>query len=155
MILMLSYFEGMLTEEEMKQKKFQPRNMVSKEVAGICGVARMADKARAAHTGQIREYKYGADSQQDTRILTFLGITPDAFQEAAVRNTNDVRLGAWVLDHCKRSDEDISKFNQQLLSWWKTNTPRNYFSKRRRQLAREQPDLSLTFWDWLFICLFG
>lgn len=135
----------------MKQKTFRPRNIISTEVAGIRGVARMTDKARAAYTGQIGEYKYGADSQQDSRILAFLGISADAFQEAAVRITNDIKFGAWVLDNCKRSDEDISKFNQQVLTWWKTNTPRNYFSKRRRQLAREQPDLTLTFWDWLFI----
>lgn len=135
----------------MKQKTFRPRNIISTEVAGIRGVARMTDKARTAYTGQIGEYKYGADSQQDSRILAFIGISADAFQEAAVRITNDIKFGAWVLDNCKRSDEDISKFNQQVLTWWKTNTPRNYFSKRRRQLAREQPDLTLTFWDWLFI----
>ena len=135
----------------MKEKTFRPRNIVSKEVAGIRGVARMADKARTAHTGKIGVYKYGVDSQQDTRILTFLGISADVFQEAAVRITNDVKLGAWVLDNCKRSDEEISKFNQHLLSWWRSNTSRNYFSKRRRELAREDIDWSPSFWDWLFI----
>ena len=135
----------------MEQKTFRPRNIVSKEVAGIRGVARMADKARAARVGQIGAYKYGVDSQQDTRILAFLGISAEVFQEAAVRITNDVKLGAWVLDNCKRSEEEISKFNRQLLAWWRSNTPRNYFSKRRRELAREDVDLSLSFWDWLFI----
>ncbi len=42
----------------MKQKTFRPRNIVNKEVAGIRGVARMADKARAAYAGKIGAYKY-------------------------------------------------------------------------------------------------
>ena len=137
----------------MKKSTFRPRNLVSKEVAGICGVARMADKARAAHAGNIGTYKYGTDSQQDDRILSFLGITADAFQETAVRITNDVRLGAWVLDNCNRSEEDISKFNRQLKIWWKSKAPRNYFSKRRRQLAREDTDYALSFFDWLLILI--
>lgn len=135
----------------MKQKTFRPRNIVNKEVAGIRGVARMADKARAAHAGTIGTYKYGTDSMQDTRILSFLGISADAFQDAAVQHTNDVRLGGWVLDNCNRSDEQISAFNRQLVSWWRSHAPRNYFSTRRRELAREESDFSLSFWDWLLI----
>ena len=135
----------------MRQKTFRPRNIINKEVAGIRGVARMADKARAAHAGEIGAYKYGTDSQQDTRILSFLGISADVFQEAAVRIINDVRLGSWVLDNCNRSDKEISTFNRQLVTWWRSHTPRNYFSKRRRELAREESDLS--FWNWLLIWL--
>ena len=59
----------------MKKDTFRPRDILNKEVAGICGVARMTDKARAAHTGEIGSYKYGADSEQDTAILSFLGIS--------------------------------------------------------------------------------
>ena len=133
----------------MKQKTFRPRNIVNKEVAGIRGVSRMADKAWAAYAGKIGAYKYGVDSEQDKRILSFLGISADAFQDAAIRITNDVRLGAWVLDNCNRSDEQISAFNRQLVSWWRKQAPRNYFSKRRRELAREDTDFS--FWDILSI----
>lgn len=137
----------------MKKKTFRPRNLVSKDVAGICGVARMADKARAAHAGNIGTYKYGADSQQDSRILSFLGITADTFQEVAVRITNDIRLGVWVLDNSDRSDEDISKFNRQLKTWWKSKARSNYSSKRRQKLAREDSDYSLSFLDWLLILI--
>lgn len=137
--------------KQMKNKLFRPRNLISKEVAGICGVARMTDKARAAHEGNIGTYKYGADSEQDSRILSFLRISADAFQQAAVRITNDIKLGAWVLDNCKRSDEDIKKFNRRLIVWWKSKSPRNYFSKRRRQLAREDSDYSQSLWEWLLI----
>ncbi len=124
----------------MSKNTFKPRDLLNKEVAGICGAARLADKARAAHSGEVGSYKYGADSKQDSGILSFLGISADAFQEASVQHTNDVRLGVWVLDHCSRSDEEISKFNHQLVSWWRKNTPQDYLSKRRRELVKDNDD---------------
>ncbi len=120
----------------MKKKNFRPRDMINKEVAGICGVARLTDKARADHAGEIGNYKYGNDSKQDSGILSFLDISADTFQEAAVRIDNDVTLGAWILDNCNRTDEEISQFNRKLKVWWQHNMPRNSFSKRRRELAR-------------------
>ena len=119
----------------MSQKTFRPRDILNKEVAGICGVARMADKARAAHTEDIGSYKYGADSEQDTAILSFLGISTEAFQEAAVQIDNDVKLGAWILGKCEKSSEEVSEFNNKLKSRVKQITPRSTFSNRRRQLA--------------------
>ena len=129
----------------MKQNAFRPRDILNKEVAGICGVARLTDKARAAHAGEIGKYKYGVDSEQDKAILSFLGISVEAFQEAAVRIDNDVRLGAWVLDNCGRSDKDISTFNRKLRSWWKNKIPQDSFSKRRRELGQQEENRT-RFW---------
>lgn len=129
----------------MKQSAFRPRDLLNKEVDGICGVARLADKARAAHAGEIGSYKYGANSKQDMGILSFLGISAEAFQEATVRIDNDIKLGAWVLDNCGRSDKDISTFNRKLRAWWQNNMPRDDFSKRRRKLAEKDENRSL-FW---------
>lgn len=136
----------------MKQKTFQPRNIANKEIAGICGVARMADKALTVHNGKNSTYKYGVDSKLDTHILSFLGISADSFQEAAVRINNDVRLGAWVLENCIRSDEEISTFNGQLLSWWKRNSHRNYLSERRSELATKSESQS-SFWEWFLTAI--
>ena len=129
----------------MKQNVFRPRDLLNKEVAGICGVARLTDKARAVHAGEIGSYKYGADSKQDTAILSFLGISAAAFQKAAVQIDNDVRLGAWVLDNCGRSDKDISTFNRKLRSWWKHKIPQDSFSKRRRELGQQEEN-RMRFW---------
>ena len=122
----------------MKQTTFRPRTLLNKEVAGICGVARLTDKARAAHAGNIGSYKYGADSEQDTAILSFLGISADVFQEAAVRIDHDTRLGAWVLDNCKKSSKEILALNRKLKLWWQSKMPRDTYSKRRRELARRR-----------------
>ena len=121
-----------------KKNAFRPRDLINKEVAGICGVARLVDKARAAHAGNIGTYKYGADSEQDTAILAFLGISAEDFQEAAVRISNDIRLGTWVLDNCRRSDKDISIFNRKLKAWWQNKVPPNTYSKRLRELKRKE-----------------
>ena len=131
--------------KKMKQSAFRPRDILNKEVAGICGVARLTDKARAAHAGEIGRYKYGTDSKQDTAILSFIGISSETFQEAAVQIDNDVRLGAWVLDTCGRSDKDISTFNRKLRSWWKNKLPQDSFSKRRRQLGQQEENRT-RFW---------
>ena len=127
---------------KVMKNTFKPRDMINKEVAGICGVARLTDKARAAQAEEIGNYKYGADSKQDSGILSFLGISADAFQEAAVRIDNDVKLGAWILDNCNRSDEEISEFNRQFVSWWKKNYSHDYLPKRRK-FIKEDKHLSL------------
>lgn len=137
----------------MKQNNFRPRDLLSKEVAGICGVARLTDKARAAHAGEIGNYKYGADSEQDTAILSFLDISVETFQGAAVRIDNDVKLGAWVLDNCSRSSEEVSAFNRKMKAWWQNKMPQDDFSKRRRQLAQQAENRRLSWfhrerWWW-------
>ena len=131
----------------MKQNTFRPRDLLNKDVAGIYGVARLTDKARAAHTGEIGSYKYGADSEQDTAILAFLGISAETFQEAAVRIDHDVKLGAWILDNCERSSEEVSKFNRKMKVWWQSKMPQDEFSKRRRKLAQEKENRRL-FWSY-------
>ena len=130
----------------MKQNTFRPRDILNKEVAGICGVARLTDKARAAHTGEIGSYKYGADSEQDMAILSFLGISVETFQEAAVRIDHDVKLGAWILDNCERSSEEVSKFNRKMKTWWQSKMPQDNFSKRRRKLAQEEENRRRFWW---------
>ena len=141
----------------MKQNTFRPRDILNKEVAGICGVARLTDKARAAHAGTIGSYKYGADSEQDTAILSFLGISAEVFQEAAVRIDHDIKLGAWILDNCERSSDEISKFNRKMKSWWQSKIPQDEFSKRRRKLSYERENRRLYWTDgrrWLWNKLF-
>lgn len=137
-----SYF-GILMEEEMKHSNFRPRGIINQDIAGICGVARMTDKARAAHSGEIGSYKYGANSEQDREILTFLGISEEAFQDAAVKLTNDVKLGSWILDNCEKSSEEISKFNRKFKYSWQQKTTEHGYSKRRRELNAE--GLSIPF----------
>ena len=134
----------------MKHNTFRPRDLLNKEVAGICGVARLTDKARAAHIGNIGSYKYGTASEQDTGILAFLGISSEVFQEAAVRIDNDIKLGAWVLDNCEKSSAEVSAFNRKLKFWWQSKMRPDTYSKRRRELARRRKSSESSETDWLF-----
>ena len=119
-----------------------PRSARAKDVGGLCGVARMADKARAERAGKIGAYKYGEDSGQDVRILTALGISADDFQEAAVNNPNDIELGLWVLENAGKSPEEIDTLNQRLLNYGPDENTRERFEARCREVAPERTDIN-------------
>ena len=119
-----------------------PRSARAKDIAGICGVARMADKGRAERAGKIGEYLYGDDSGQDVRILTFLGISAADFQEAAVNNPNDLEIGAWVLENCGKSQDEIETFNQTLVNYGPNETTRERFEARCQEVDPTRTDIT-------------
>lgn len=119
-----------------------PRSARGRDVAGICGVARMADKARAERAGKIGDYKYGDISGQDVRILEFLGISADDFQEAAVNNPNDIEIGEWVLKNCEKSQEEIDTFNQAMVNRGPDETTRERFEARRQEVDPTRTDIT-------------
>ena len=119
-----------------------PRSARARDIAGICGVARMADKGRAERAGKIGEYVYGDDSGQDVRILTFLGISAADFQEAAVNNPNDLEIGAWVLENCGKSQDEIETFNQTLVNYGPNETTRERFEARCQEVDPTRTDIT-------------
>lgn len=119
-----------------------PRSARSKDVAGICGVARMADKARADRAGNIGDYKYGDISGQDVRILEFLGVSADDFQEAAVKNPNDIELSEWVQENCDKSQEEIDTYNHAMVNRGPDDTTRERFEARRQEVDPTRTDIT-------------
>ena len=119
-----------------------PRSARAKDIAGICGVARMADKARAERAEKIGEYKYGDDSGQDVRILTFLGISAADFQEAAVNNPNDLEIGAWVLENCGKSQDDMDAFNETLVNYAPNEASQERFNARIQEIDPSRTDIT-------------
>ena len=119
-----------------------PRSARAKDVAGICGVARMADKARAARAEKIGAYIYGDDSGQDVRILTFLGISATDFQEAAVKNPNDIEIGDWVLENCDKLDDAIQSFNETLINYAPNEASQERFNARRQEIDPTRTDIT-------------
>ena len=119
-----------------------PRSPHAKDVADCHGVARMADKARAARAEKIGEYKYGEDSGQDRRILEFLGVSAEDFQEAAVNNPNDVEIGDWVLEQSGKGADEIAAFNERMANWGpEDESSRAYFEQRRQEVAPTRTDI--------------
>ena len=119
-----------------------PRSARAKDIAGICGVARMADKARAERAEKIGEYIYGDDSGQDVRILTFLGISAADFQEAAVNNPNDLEIGAWVRENCDKSPDEIDAFNETLVNYGPNEASQERFNARIQEIDPSRTDIN-------------
>ncbi|RKU08350.1 hypothetical protein C6501_16610 [Candidatus Poribacteria bacterium] len=119
-----------------------PRSARARDVAGICGAARMADKARAERAGKIGDYKYGDISGQDVRILTFLGISANDFQEAAVNNPNDIEISEWVQEHCDKPLEEIDAFNHAMVNRGPDETSRERFEARRQEVDPTRTDIT-------------
>ena len=119
-----------------------PRSARARDIAGICGVARMADKGRAERAEKIGEYVYGDNSGQDVRILTFLGISAADFQEAAVNNPNDLEIGAWVLENSGKSQDEIETFNQTLVNYGPNETTRERFEARCQEVDPTRTDIT-------------
>lgn len=119
-----------------------PRSARAKDIAGICGVARMADKARAERAEKIGEYVYGDASGQDVRILTFLGISASDFQEAAVNNPNNLEIGAWVLENCDKSQDEIDAFNETLVNYGPNEASQERFNARIQEIDPSRTDIA-------------
>ncbi|MXV73798.1 DUF5069 domain-containing protein [Candidatus Poribacteria bacterium] len=119
-----------------------PRSARAKDIAGICGVARMADKARAERAEKIGAYLYGDDSGQDVRILTFLGISAADFQEAAVNNPNNLEIGAWVLENCGKSQDEIDTFNETLVNYGPNEASQERFNARIQEIDPSRTDIN-------------
>jgi hypothetical protein len=86
-----------------------PRTPYDRSIAGIYGLMRMADKARAAKAGKLNGYIY--DCPIDQEILAFLNISADDYQEAAYHNVNNIELSDWVKNNTQRTQSEISQFN--------------------------------------------
>ena len=113
-----------------------PRRPSNLAVAGIVGAARMTDKARAYNNETLGEYVYGEHSGLDQRVLAFLGISADAYAEAAGAH-DDTALGNWVLETSEKSAAEIAEFNDTEL----THLPDTEAHKQRLKdrLARYAP----------------
>lgn len=119
-----------------------PRSARAKDIGGICGVARMADKARAERAEKIGEYVYGDNSGQDVRILAFLGISAADFQEAAVNNPNNLEIGAWVLENCGKSQDEIDAFNETLVNYGPNEATQERFNARIQEIDPSRTDIN-------------
>ncbi len=119
-----------------------PRSARARDIAGICGVARMADKARAERAGKIGDYKYGDISGQDVRILAFLDVSADDFQEAAVNNPNDIELGEWVQENCNKSQQEIDTYNHAMINRGPDETTQERFEARRQEVDASRTDIT-------------
>jgi len=97
---------------EIDLTQHPPRTPYNRSVAGLYGLSRMSDKARAAKVDKLNDYIYNCPI--DEIILAFLNITAEDFQDAAWHNVNDIELSDWVRDQTERTQGEISHFNHTI-----------------------------------------
>ncbi|MAJ74320.1 hypothetical protein CMK13_15065 [Candidatus Poribacteria bacterium] len=94
-----------------------PRSPYDRNVAGLFGIARMADKARASRCEKNGDYKYGQYSPFDVYLLELLDIEAEQFQQIAIDNPNNLDLGEWILLNTATDSDRIATWNQQALNF--------------------------------------
>ena len=125
----------------MNLTKQPPRRPSNLSVAGIVGLARMTDKARAYNNETLGEYIYGGGSGLDRKILDFLSISDEQFAET-VEEYDDHTQGAWVTEQSTRTISEIKEFNQQELSIEpQTEEYRQRLKERLAKYAPERTDI--------------
>lgn len=87
-----------------------PRRPSNASLAGIVGVARLADKARAHVAETLGDFVYGNNSGLDLITLEFLDTDADTFAEAADLHDDDA-LADWIRKASDLTDKDIADFN--------------------------------------------
>ena len=121
-----------------------PRSPFCRDVAGIYGIARMSDKARASKADRLGEYMYNCPI--DKAILEFLGFSADEFREAAYQNLNDEELGAWVLGETSRGRNEIPAFSAGLRQMGPdTEEKREKFRKAVEKIAPGRAEITTHF----------
>ena len=128
---------------EVDLGKRAPRSPYVRDVAGVFGLARMADKARADKRGRLGEYIYNCPIDQ--AITDVLGFSAEDFKEAAYLNPNDLELGDWVREHISAHSGEISEFNHRISGKGPENTKECEIFKGA--LANAAPDRTdITTW---------
>ena len=121
-----------------------PRTPYDRSIAGIYGLLRMADKARAAKTNTLNGYIYNCPIDQE--ILTFLGISAEAFQDAAYHNVNNIELSEWVKNNTSRTQAEISQFNYDISHKGPEGEElKNIFNTVRERVAPGRIDITAWF----------
>ena len=124
-----------------------PRSPYNTDIAGIAGLARTLDKARALNTDSIGDYWYGEDSGHDRQILRFLGVTPQEFLNLIKDLPSDNDVTDWIQTQAPKNTDEIAAFNNEMVSRRPaTNRHRAFFTKLINKLDPSRTDIQ-TFFD--------
>ena len=129
----------------MNLTKQPPRRPSNMGMAGIVGLARMTDKARAHNNKTLGEYLYGENSGLDAKVLKFINMTDNEYAEAA-DEMNDAALSSLALNKAQKSPEEVEAFNKkQLEEEPQDERHRQMLKERLRKYAPERTDIKTVF----------
>jgi hypothetical protein len=97
------------------RKKLLPRSPYDR-LGGYVHLPRLIDKAKLHSKGLLNGYNYKTVGF-DKHLLTFLKLSPDAFEEAANRLDNDEAILQWIDQNgTKHSPDAIEEWNHAMIS---------------------------------------
>lgn len=105
-------------------------------LGGIAHLARLIDKIRLRHAGQLQDYNY-ITVGFDKYLIEFIGIDAKAFERRVLAGGTDEELLAWVRAHGQKlSDEEVAQWSQELLVRGpKDDAARQRFQGRLQDIA--------------------
>jgi hypothetical protein len=119
-----------------------PRS-IKERLAGVAGLARTTDKAKAAAAGTNGEYNYNCPLDQ--RVLGFLGIDADAFLDNARNAKDDAKVESYAKPFVdKKTPAELETFNRELmaLSPEPGSEAEKYFLELRNTVAPDRTDVT-------------
>lgn len=121
-----------------------PRSPYDRSVAGVFGLARMADKARADKSGKLNDYIYNCPIDQ--AITEYLGFSAENYLQAAWQNPNDLELTDWVSANTDKSSSGVTAFNAQIAARGPAKGhEQKVFNKTRDRVAPGRIDITTWF----------
>lgn len=119
-------------------------------LGGIVALPRFIDKAQASVGGKLGEYKLGAGSALDQRLIAFLGIDLNAFLKVVADGADDQALIDWIkANGTHQSDVAIQKWSQQFRDLLAKDDPdRQQYINIVLEKTGLDPAKTTTF-DWL------
>lgn len=88
-----------------------PRSPYCTAVLGLVGAARAVDKARAAISGTLGDYAFGATTGLDARTLGFLDVSRDDFLDAVGASATDAAVSSLLGASSGKTIEEIKRYN--------------------------------------------
>jgi Fic family protein len=108
-------------------------------LGGMAHLARLIDKIRMRHAGQIQDYNY-LTTGFDKYLLDFLLIKGEDFEKRVLQGGTDEEILAWVKAQTRPlSDQDLREWNERILNGGpKDDGTRQRFQGRLADVAKKR-----------------
>jgi hypothetical protein len=107
-----------------------PRSPYDTSMAGIMGLSRMFDKARAFSSGHLGVYYFGEDSGFDRWVMELVELTQEEVVAAVREYMSDEALVEWLGDRFHKPQADVVAHNQRLFEYGPVNDRQEQFMRR-------------------------
>src|ERR1043166_5849607 len=112
-------------------------------LGGYATLPRLLDKGRATLAGKNGEYHYNCPLDQ--RLLTFLGLDPEALKQQLASGKGDGEILEWIIANSKRKHDDLEAAAWSEFAERRVPTDadsRGYFNDLHQKAAPKREDVA-------------